>query len=214
MTIPSPAFGGYTERGTETALGRMLPMDQWARRRRRIQEELIDIERLLDQMEVAIQTRLSSRWQDANGQLMADGAVELLHQHLNQTLGKCQDLQAVATDLEASDSGSRHNREISNEYAMLGVEIVSHEDRAAHLLRQLSGSRIAGQPPSPGIVSQVLTSIFACSSLREGANCGPRCWRTSPGAELGDISMVTRVMEKRDSTRARDCDSFGVRGIR
>mmetsp|Transcript_10446 Transcript_10446/g.21141 ORF Transcript_10446/g.21141 Transcript_10446/m.21141 type:complete len:105 (-) Transcript_10446:41-355(-) len=84
--------------------GRCTDPSYCAKRRRRIQEELVDIERLLDQLEVALQSGSASRWHNANGQIMVEG-FELLCHHLNIILTKCHDLQADATDLEASDSG-------------------------------------------------------------------------------------------------------------
>mmetsp|Transcript_44487 Transcript_44487/g.102827 ORF Transcript_44487/g.102827 Transcript_44487/m.102827 type:complete len:209 (+) Transcript_44487:76-702(+) len=182
---------------------------QCAQKRKRMQQDLVDLERLLDQAEVAmsLRGRALPRWQESNFQInISEEGHELIFRHLNWILEKCQALQLAASDLEAVDCGSRQNRETSNEYAMLGAEIGAHQHRAFELLRLLQGASPAlatVHASSTGFVSQLLTSLFACGSVREGSQCG-RCWRGSGQ----DLTGSRLHVEERQLSRGRDCPAF------
>eukprot|EP00747_Dinoflagellata_sp_TGD_P188102 gnl/TRDRNA2_/TRDRNA2_46560_c0_seq1.p1 gnl/TRDRNA2_/TRDRNA2_46560_c0~~gnl/TRDRNA2_/TRDRNA2_46560_c0_seq1.p1 ORF type:complete len:232 (-),score=29.59 gnl/TRDRNA2_/TRDRNA2_46560_c0_seq1:87-731(-) len=155
-----------------------------------IQQDLETLARLLNDLEARITPR-GLQPSEPPPAAMAEAEHQNCAYKLSMVLDRFEELQLAAKDLEAHDSSSRQNGETSNEYAMLGVDIVSQQDRALQLFRLLCDANDVYSRPQAGLLSQIFNSLFVCGSSRH-VGCA-RCWRHSEGIHKDSLGPSPRL---------------------
>jgi len=154
-----------------------LRSQECERRRHEVQRALTHLSKVLDESEEALKLRPSKR------DRLTAGNYHTCFRHLHWSLDRCKQLQEVLKALESYDSALLEDASASLEYALIGVDVVTHHARALQLLDALCSCETT-KPEAES--SKSSTSWFRSTLSSFGVCSGRVCMRTPSNPDLTD----------------------------